>query len=84
MRAESSLRVASLLFGNTLETNSLFLSEELMLIGIEACVKTVVAITRKIWKNRFGGPWTGWMSSSLREELAHEDDMTRKERYQRL
>jgi nicotinamide-nucleotide amidase len=79
MRAEIIATGSELLFGNMLETNSLFLSEELMLIGIDPAFKTVVGDNERD------------MEESLRRALDRvdviiitggigptEDDMTRK------
>ena len=79
MRAEIIATGSELLSGSMLETNSLFLAEELMLIGIETAFKTVVGDNEKD------------MEESLRRALDRvdiiiitggigptEDDMTRK------
>jgi len=47
MRAEIIATGTELLTGNTPDTNSLFLSEELMLIGIETAFKTIVGDSGK-------------------------------------
>jgi nicotinamide-nucleotide amidase len=53
MRAEIIATGAELLSGGVLDTNSLFLSEELLLLGIETAFKTVVGDSEKDMEEAF-------------------------------
>ena len=53
MRAEIIATGTELLSGGLLDTNSLFLSEELLLLGIETAYKTVVGDSEKDMEEAF-------------------------------
>jgi len=79
MRAEIIATGTELLSGGVLDTNSLYLSEELMLVGIETAFKTVVGDDEKDMEEAFG-------RAAERADLViitggigpTEDDITRK------
>ena len=61
MRAEIIATGAELLTGGIAETNSVFLSEELLLMGLEPAFRTIVGDSEQDMEEALDAPWNGSM-----------------------